>query len=195
VKTISIIGCGWLGLPLAQSLVGEYIVKGSTTSSEKLEQLNAERIEPFLLKVTASEIIGDKIDDFFQCDVLYINIPPRRKSTVGVDDYPLKVHQIMNMVHQKTKVIFISSTGVYPNTNDWVDEDMNLGPHTISNQSLIKAEGIIQKESKNWIILRMSGLVGGSRQPGKWFAGRKNISNGLAPVNLVHSNGVLYKPI
>ena len=40
---ISIMGCGWLGLPLAAQLVkAGYNVKGSTTTPEKLEVLQAE---------------------------------------------------------------------------------------------------------------------------------------------------------
>ena len=39
-ETITILGCGWLGLPLAQTLVKEgYSVKGSTTTEDKLEVL------------------------------------------------------------------------------------------------------------------------------------------------------------
>ena len=37
---IGIIGCGWLGLPLAKEFVSNnYKVKGSTTTKEKLEIL------------------------------------------------------------------------------------------------------------------------------------------------------------
>ncbi|MDC1274067.1 SDR family NAD(P)-dependent oxidoreductase, partial [Flavobacteriaceae bacterium] len=38
---IGIIGCGWLGLPLAKSLISNnYKVKGSTTRKNKLTVLN-----------------------------------------------------------------------------------------------------------------------------------------------------------
>ena len=37
---ISILGCGWLGLPLAKAIVENgFSVKGSTTSSEKIATL------------------------------------------------------------------------------------------------------------------------------------------------------------
>ena len=37
-EKISILGCGWLGLPLAKSLLAKgYKIKGSTTSESKLE--------------------------------------------------------------------------------------------------------------------------------------------------------------
>ena len=39
-KTVSILGCGWLGLPLAKLLIAKgFNVKGSTTSEHKLHTL------------------------------------------------------------------------------------------------------------------------------------------------------------
>ena len=43
MKRVSVLGCGWLGKPLAISLLDEgYSVKGSTTSEDKLELLEDE---------------------------------------------------------------------------------------------------------------------------------------------------------
>ena len=45
---VGIIGCGWLGLPLAKSLIkNNYIVYGSTTKKEKLGLLANENLNPF----------------------------------------------------------------------------------------------------------------------------------------------------
>ena len=50
---ISILGCGWLGLPLAKALVNnDYLVSGSTTSEEKIAVLEKAKIEPFLLAIS-----------------------------------------------------------------------------------------------------------------------------------------------
>ena len=47
---IGIIGCGWLGLPLAKEFISNnYKVKGSTTTKEKLEILKTEGIEAYLI--------------------------------------------------------------------------------------------------------------------------------------------------
>ena len=47
---ISILGCGWLGLPLGKHLVENgHSVKGSTTSENKIALLSDAGIEPFLL--------------------------------------------------------------------------------------------------------------------------------------------------
>ena len=47
---IAILGCGWLGLPLAKKLISKnFIVRGSTTSKDKISVLKNENIEPFLI--------------------------------------------------------------------------------------------------------------------------------------------------
>ena len=75
---IAIIGCGWLGLPLAKKLIKEnFIVKGSTTSKEKISVLKTEKIEPFLIDLNKNldkEILNSFLKNV---DVLIINIPPK----------------------------------------------------------------------------------------------------------------------
>ena len=57
---ISILGCGWLGLPLAKSLIEKgFWVNGSTTSLEKIAVLKNEGITAFQIEVTENEIIGN----------------------------------------------------------------------------------------------------------------------------------------
>ena len=52
---ISILGCGWLGFPLAKALITKgFSVNGSTTSVEKLPILENSGISPFLINVTGS---------------------------------------------------------------------------------------------------------------------------------------------
>ena len=77
MNKISILGCGWLGLPLAKSLLLKgYEVKGSTTSESKLEVLKNAGISPFQIQLEEHQIIG-KIEDFLkETDVLIIDIPP-----------------------------------------------------------------------------------------------------------------------
>lgn len=49
---VSIIGCGWLGLPLAKFLVQKgFPVKGSVTTESKINQLASLGIKPFLINL------------------------------------------------------------------------------------------------------------------------------------------------
>ena len=50
---IALLGCGWLGMPLAKKLIRHgALVKGSVTSESGLEVLKQEGIEPHLIEVT-----------------------------------------------------------------------------------------------------------------------------------------------
>jgi nucleoside-diphosphate-sugar epimerase len=184
---VSILGCGWYGKALARSLIQKGItVKGSSTSDEKLKQLSAEGITPYSVQFDASNENFDP--GFFDCDVLVISIPPkfRKGETTG---YLPKVQRIINAIltYQVRKVIYISSTGVHGDHNTEVNELSDPNPDTESGIILLEAEKLFQRETNfKTNIIRFGGLVGPERHPGRFFAGKKDIPNGLAPVNLIH---------
>lgn len=185
---VSIIGCGWFGLQLGKTLLNAgYTVKGATTTAEKLNAIKEERIEPFLIRISAEqEYISDA--SFFVCDVLVITIPPK-VHLHGGEDYLLTQKRLIELVlkHGSKKIIFISSTSVYGDVSSQVDEDTTPAPDTLSGQVLLQAEnGYTSVNAFQTTVLRFGGLVGPGRDPGKFFAGKENIANGLAPVNLIH---------
>ena len=74
---ISILGCGWLGLPLAEKLIETgYEVKGSTTSENKLDILQSHKIEPFLVTLSEDKITGTISEFLNESEILIIDIPP-----------------------------------------------------------------------------------------------------------------------
>ncbi|MDQ0967451.1 nucleoside-diphosphate-sugar epimerase [Flavobacterium sp. W4I14] len=186
IKTISVLGCGWFGLALAKKLIGlNYTVKGSTTSQEKLAILQAENIQPFLINFTAETVVADPA--FFEADTLFICIPPKRNSAELLD-YPQKINSILAAAKDKSKhVVLISSTSVYADENKIVNETSETHPDTDSGRVVLAAE-ILFKElfPENCTVIRFAGLIGPDRNPGRFFAGKSNVPNGLAPVNLIH---------
>jgi nucleoside-diphosphate-sugar epimerase len=190
---ISIIGCGWLGLPLGEFLVQKgYEVKGSTRTESKLKTIEKKGMSPFLIDlelVINNEKAVKNEDDFFKTDILYINIPPTRSNPNIETDYPKWMQFLIQKCEQFgiQKVIFVSSTGVYPNTETVVNEETPLEAKTASQRVLIHTEQLLMNNKKfKTTILRPAGLVGGNRIAGRWFAGRKNVSGGNIPANLVH---------
>jgi len=187
VVNISILGCGWYGTALAKTLVNAgYHVKGSTTSPQKLEALGAEGIAPYLVNF----LPGDENYDagFFNCDVLLIAIPPKSKSGEGAN-YIYKIQRIISTAKQQgvKDAIFISSTGVYADLNNEVNENIAPQPNTEAGKILLAAEDLFRADTSfKTTIIRFAGLIGPGRDPGRFFAGKKDIPNGRAPVNLIH---------
>ncbi|MEJ8756702.1 SDR family oxidoreductase [Pontibacter sp. H259] len=187
---ISILGCGWLGLPLAEALInaGKH-VKGSTTSPAKLDLLAQKGITPYLIDLQDEEADKAILDELLETDVLVISIPPRLRSDGG-SAYLGQLHKLVKTMLNAPvrKVLFISSTSVYDDLNHIVTEtdDMFTKP-TDPGYTLLQAERLFQ-EREEWLttVVRFAGLVGDDRSPGRFMAGKTNVPNGDAPVNLIH---------
>ena len=185
--TISILGCGWYGLALAKTLISKGItVKGSTTSAEKLPILTGAGIEAHLLDLSTQ--ITNAV--FFDCDVLIIAIPPKARSEEGASYVPKLQIAIDDInAYGVKKVILISSTGVYSDPNAEVNELTHPQPDAVSGKVLWEAEDLFRQQTNfKTTIIRFGGLIGPGREPGRFFAGKKDIPNGLAPVNMIHLN-------
>lgn len=188
IEKIGVIGCGWLGLPLAIELVNKgYYLKGTTTTREKLTTLSSHQIDPFLVQLNPA-LIGDDLKTFFNVDLLIINIPPKRNQSLA-NDYLDKMSNIAVAIKDSSisKIIFVSSTSVYPEDKMVVTEETAIDVNSSSAISLYNAEEIFRNlENVETTVIRMAGLIGPNRHPGRFFAGKENIPNGLAPVNLIH---------
>lgn len=195
MKKISILGCGWLGLPLAKSLLKKgFSVKGSTTSTEKIAVLEAAGIEPFQLEVSETKIIGAITMFIENSEILIINIPPKLRGN-SAENFVAKIQNLLPFIANSSvkKVVFISSTSVYED-QPWSDEnpiiyDENSLPNaqSESGKQLLETEQFLQN-NKNFqtTVIRFGGLIGEDRHPIRFLAGRKNIENPDAPINLIH---------
>jgi nucleoside-diphosphate-sugar epimerase len=187
MTSVSIIGLGWLGLPLAISLKEKgFQVKGSTTSPEKMDELNSKGISTSLLKFMPHPE-GKAFQDLFETDILFINIPPRSR-TMPETFHPEQIKFIKSMATQAgvKKLIYVSSTSVYPDLNRELDETFSLTKNNTGNISLLQAENILlQKPEFDLTIIRFGGLLGVDRIPGKYFSGKSNVV-GDSPVNYIH---------
>ena len=184
---ISILGCGWLGLPLGKFLVENgHSVKGSTTSESKLALLSSVGIEPFLLQFSP-QFEGNNINHFLTSEILIICIPPQA-GKFGEDFHVQQIQSLLEYLPASTikSIIYTSSTSVYPDLNRIVTEDDEV----VNNHSLIKVENLLKNLPQNIAVLRCGGLMGGARIPAKYFAG-KTINTGKVPVNYVHQEDVV----
>lgn len=188
METISILGCGWLGLPLAQSLLCEgYRVKGSTRSFDQLSLLSAGGIEPYYISLNPY-IIGRNIHDFLDSDALIINFPPERRDDIEAY-HEAQIKSLISelQISPVEKVLFVSSTSVYPDLNRVVLEADSVCPDKLSGKALLSVERLLQSSYHfKTTVLRFGGLIGYDRKPGRFLSGRKELTGGDAPVNLIH---------
>ena len=186
-KMISVLGCGWLGLTLARNLISlGYKVKGSTTSIDKIKVLTEAGVIPYQFSITPPLKAATK--DFFETDILFLNIPFRR-DLESPSFYLEQAHEVIRKMKGSPvkTVIFASSTSVYPDDRVLATEDRVINPDDPRSIVLLAAENLLQnKQSFKTVILRFAGLYGGTRKIGKFPAGKKDIPDGGSPVNLVH---------
>lgn len=187
---ISIIGCGWLGLPLAVRYVqAGRRVKGSTTTQVKLEVLEAKGIAPYLINLQDEQLPNEVLAEFLNTDTLIINIPPRIRSGLG-DTYLEQLQRLKKKMLSSSvsRVLLVSSTAVYLDLNRTVTEEDTLFTEEQDPQNPMLLAEKLFLEREEWLttVVRFAGLVGGSRQAGRFLAGKKLVPNGDAPVNLIH---------
>ncbi|NTU96661.1 MAG: SDR family oxidoreductase [Chlorobiaceae bacterium] len=187
-ESISILGCGWLGLPLARDLVREgYRVRGSTTGESKLEQLRDAGVEPFIIRLDP-EASGDDITDFLQSDILLVDIPPARRDDI-LEYHIAQFSSLIDALSQSTvrSVLLVSSTSVYPACNREVVEEESAGPESLSGQVLLMVEEMMMSETGfQTTVVRFGGLVGYDRNPAAYAGLLKETTDPDQPMNLIH---------
>ena len=190
-EKVSVIGCGWLGLPLAKHLISKgYEVKGSTTSKAKISDLEDVGVEAFHIILNENGIDGP-IDEFLsESEILIINIPPRLRKNPNRKHYE-EIQQLLSAVKQSVvkHILFVGSISVFKDASHFPIITSDTPPNGTSSAAvqLIKIETLIKNQiGTQHSIIRLAGLIDDQRHPGNILAGKTNIPNGKAPLNLVH---------
>ncbi|MDT0551951.1 dTDP-glucose 4,6-dehydratase [Urechidicola vernalis] len=172
--SISVLGSGWLGLSLVDEMVTKgFIVKGSTTSESKLKLIEKIGAKPFVIDI--DNLITTNIRNFLETEILIVNITS--KSVEGFQN-------LINFINNSPveKVIFVSSTSVYPFTNNEVTEKSSL-----KECALATIESLFQSSTHfKTTVLRFSGLYNEQRHPGNFMKKGRIIQNPDGYVNLIH---------
>ncbi|WP_238719031.1 SDR family oxidoreductase [Pelagihabitans pacificus] len=189
MSKIAVMGCGWLGLPLAASLLNHgYQINGSTTSEEKRSLLDEKGIKGFLITLREDGIKGDIIDFLEEVEILIINIPPKLRGQKK-GSYVQKLRHLHKAikVSKTRKVILVSSTSVYGDVEGVVTENTKPNPATESGKQLLEAETLFIKDNDLQVtVIRFGGLIGPDRHPVYRLSGKKELTNGNEYVNLIH---------
>lgn len=187
--TVSILGCGWLGVALGKHLRNRrFSVKGSVTSPEKFGLLRTSGIVPYRIVLSENNLEVDE-PAFFETDVLIIAIPPSRIDEIE-RIFPTQIAQLIPIILKSgiRKVIFISSTSVYPENLTTATENDVLSPDKASGKACLAAENLLNNLTDfETTILRFGGLIGADRNPARFLLkSARPVAN--IPVNLIHQD-------
>ena len=150
------------------------LVKASTTSESRFPELSSIKVEPFIVDI---ERLPSNLQTFLDVNILIINIPSK-----NIDGFIGLLKEIENS--EVEKLLFVSSTSVYENKNKTISES-DGEESTIS--PLLTIENLFKNSSTmKTTIVRFGGLIGYSRNPGKFFSKGRIVHNPGSNVNLIH---------
>lgn len=207
MKCISILGSGWLGLPLALKLKRSgHPVKISSRSSKRLAVIRQAGLEAYQYDIdnleaavtipakTQSSHYAANDSDFLAADILVINITSK-----NIESFENLIKKIEQSSIQQ--VLFISSTSVYKNNSNLLLPDINEDNFaSLIPCPLLEIETLFQRNSHfQTSIIRFSGLIGYQRHPGNFFLAANNddsmycktIKNPDARINMIHRDDCL----
>lgn len=195
MKKVAIVGLGWLGMPLAMALATRgWQVSGSKTTPDGVDAARMCGIAGYQLELTPELVCdADDLDALLNVDALVVTLPASR-TAAGGEHYVLAVQQIVDsaLAFGVPRIVFTSSTSVYGKNSGVMKESSPLLPDTVAGRTLVELE--------NWLhnlpgaavdIVRLAGLVGPGRHPGRFLAGKTDVADGGQGVNLVHLDDVV----
>ncbi|MFB1115425.1 SDR family oxidoreductase [Dickeya dadantii] len=195
MKKVAIIGLGWLGMPLALALQSRgYQVVGSKSTEDGVTAARLSGVECYRLCLTPElECEPDELDILLKVDALIVTLPPGRLERAG-GAYLQAVQQVVNsaLALGVPRILYTSSISVYGPLSGRVKENSPLQPETGTGKVLLALEQWLHALPHTEVdILRLAGLVGNNRHPGRFLAGRRDLPDGSHGVNLVHLEDVI----
>ena len=185
-KKVLIVGCGWLGFPLAVSLKNlGHDVFCTTRNNADIDFFNLCGLSPVFFD-SDTPISFSQFSNYF--DAVYCFLPFKR-SFVDPSIYFNQIKAVLFALN-KTKVnqfFFSSSTSIYPLLNQTAYESDDLPLDTLRQQILHQTEQLILNDSNfKGIVFRFAGLYGPNREIGSFLKPSRKKLVATHPVNLIH---------
>ncbi len=198
MANVLIVGAGWLGTPLAQTLNNEgHDVVVTRRSQERLDELPSHltKAEQLDLNQANAEIKLSELIQRYKIERIIGAFPPGFRKGKG-QEYAQQWATLVNIAkqHEIKKLVMISSTTVYPNrASDMKEESASLplaqrhAEFSDNARIMLEAEQSVIDSGINYAILRCSGLIGSDRNPARFATRLKQVSRN-APANMLHQS-------
>lgn len=186
-KSVTIIGLGWLGLPLGLALHKQgWQVKGSQRVIKEALPFEARALSLPIHNSEQTQVLTALLNT----QALIITLPPNKFESLTAYKQNVKALVTQALLLGVTHIIFTSSSSVFPSHSGYFDEACEPQPDSEQGKCLFELEQWLLSQSIRVDIVRLAGLVGGQRHPIKYLAGR-TMQAGNSPVNLVHLDDVV----
>ncbi len=170
MQRILIVGCGFVGLELAKQLreAGNARVFALTRSGERAQSLQKVGIEPVVGHwLDAAKLASlPAFDSSF--DAVLVSVPHREDGGLGVETHVNGLKNLLSALPDGwRKLVYLSTTGVYGEAHDEVDEATPTQPTRIGPQIAVAAEYWLREQfaSPQLTIVRLAGIYGPGRIP------------------------------
>ncbi|MDP2714923.1 NAD(P)H-binding protein [Rheinheimera sp.] len=186
---IVIVGCGWLGQQLAAVLSSTgYQVYASRRSAAALADLPP-GVTGITLDLNQAVVTDAALNSIFHAAVVICAIAPGRQQPGN--NYVQSLQRLNAVMQQagSRALLHFSSSGIYQGLDGDADETAELQLQHPRVQLLAGGEQALQQFGC-CITLRLAGLMGPGRHPGRFVAG-KTLPDPDAPVNMLHSNDIV----
>lgn len=189
-RKLLILGCGWAGKITADLFLKEgFEIWGTTTQEHKMIELKEKGIHPILLDFTKANTPDGELAELqsHTFDLILISVPVRKNEETH--NCLSKFESITAFVskHKTHQIIYLSSIGVYEPRNSSITEESTVK----ENGNIFLIEETLKKSIKEIVILRLGGLFGFGRIPGRYFS-NKVCTVGQEKANYVHGTDVAY---
>lgn len=162
MKNIGIIGCGWLGLHLAEHLYPTNKIFTTTTSEAKKSQITLMGFDLTIINFSSLESSKD-ITTWKNLDILdaiIITVPFPKQ--VEINSLLQRFENISQFITGYKKQLFLmSSIGIYPQFETEIEESTFNDNFLVPN--LIQVENLMKNKFPQANILRLGGLMGKDR--------------------------------
>ncbi len=185
-QRISVLGGGWLGLPLAQYLAAQgYAVQVSRTTAAGVQQVRELGLGAQEVNLAAEAPLAD--GPFWQVPTMLIAVPPQAGQPAAQQVAPYQRLAERLRTSGIRHVLYVSSTSVYGEANAEVTEATPLAPQKPGGQVVRALEEVLQQEpALQTTVLRFGGLIGYDRLPTDAAAIGRRSRAADTPMNVIH---------
>lgn len=184
MNRLTVVGCGWFGLPLARHMVGQgWQVAGSVRDAGRARALADDGIAGFALDLRDAAFPAAPFRDA----LVVIAIPPgqgRGAHAAAAAVYQAGAVRLLDHAAAQggRAIALISSTSVYRGLTGEVDEEAEP---VADDHVMVQLERHLATFLVPGCAVRFGGLIGPDRHPGRFLAGRTDVRGGARRVNLV----------